>query len=533
MVAWGPVPAAAPIAERPEIRGPERVGGSTRGLAAISAVAALATLGLASWRLGAPSLWLDEAFTAHDAARPLAAILGMTGEAYGGAHHPPLYFLVVRGATLLCGSGEACLRAPSAIASAAAAALVVVIAGRLFGRVAGIFAGALWASLPYALKYATQARHYSLLAALGALTLLLALRASGADDRGPAARRVFVGLGLAAAAMVWTHLVALPWLAALALACVGWARAAAREGRRRVGDARRWSLAALVFALALVPLAPALVRVVQTGAGGHLASRPGPADNAAELLWHLASLGALTWVWPALALVAGAAGPCSQRTRAISLVALAVVPFAPIVVRAPEHFVTLRYFMPSLVALSVVVAAGAAALVEIPRVLVRGRPRVGLAAAVVVALALVAALAPIQAAGIRRHFASVGFEPWDQVAARVGGVLEAGDAVVAVPFELVRFPLAYYGVRAPIVDPGGPEFSDLLGAPPPRIALVSGHVDRPDRRRLRRDALDRLRSAGCRARAGGGASIGGGLEVVVLFCHEQNTRNQGRGGDQK
>ena len=64
----------------------------------LAVAAAVACMLVTGWDLDRHSLWLDEAFTVHDARRSVADILGQRGEAYGGAHHPPLYFLVVKGA---------------------------------------------------------------------------------------------------------------------------------------------------------------------------------------------------------------------------------------------------------------------------------------------------------------------------------------------------------------------------------------------------------------------------------------------------
>lgn len=99
----------------------------------LAVLAALASVVVTGWELGLHSLWLDEAFTVHDARRSVADILAQRGEAYGGAHHPPLYFVVVKGAMAVCGTSEACVRAPSVLADAGIAAVLVVLASRLLG----------------------------------------------------------------------------------------------------------------------------------------------------------------------------------------------------------------------------------------------------------------------------------------------------------------------------------------------------------------------------------------------------------------
>lgn len=460
---------------------------SARALALVAVASALVALVLALHRLGATSLWLDETFTVVDAARPWADVIAWRSERW--SPHPPLYYAVVKATMAVCGSGEACVRAPSALAHAGAAALAATIAGRLFGILPAITTGALWATLPYAIKYAQQARHYPLLALLGLAAAALAIRGLDLDERGPARRRVFVGLGLVAAAMVWTHLFALPLLGALVLFVLGWI---ARAPRSRWWSALRpWLAAAAVATVAIAPLIPPLVAHWRGDPGGHFASRPGAVENADELVRDLATLA--TDAWPLAALVLPAWVLARRRVVHVGLIALAFAPLVAVVVRNPAHFVPLRYFMPSVAIVAIAIGSGwglAAAAVLGPR----ARPTRVLAAACVV-LGVGVAIGVRFTADLRRHFAAAGFERWDRVAAFVATHAGVDDVVAAVPHELVRWPLVAYDPARAVLDPAAPGFAaDVERAT--RVFVVASHIDRPERRAVRQAALRRLTQLG-------------------------------------
>jgi uncharacterized membrane protein len=471
---------------------------SPRQLAALAWLAALVAVVLGSWGISSASLWLDETFTVFDARRSLADIFAMRGEAFGGAHHPPGYFLLVKGALAICGAHETCVRAPSVLANAALAAVIVVITGRSFGRSAAIVAALVWPTLPYALKYAQQARHYSLLGLFAALALLLALRVW--SDEGPRApRRVFVALGLSGAAALWVHLFAVPFLLGLALACVGWQLAWRRRDPTRAPSGRDCATAIAVAIVASAPLLPGLWKVWITSGGGQLESRAGPVENAAELARDLLTFGLdSSWV-PLLA----APALLHPRTRmlALALALVAVFPLAGVLLRNPEHFVTLRYFMPSLAVVAVLQATGVAVVIEVATTLARRlSPRrsgvlAGALAASVLAWPTIA-LARLQFAGIAKQYAIADYEPWDRIAASIRERAEPGDVTVVVPYPIVRFPFLVYELPTELVDPDGADFAARLAAQDGTVFVVTSHLGEPDRVALRRRTLRTLASDG-------------------------------------
>lgn len=68
--------------------------------------------------------------------------------AFGYFSKPPLIGWLIRGVTGICGSGEACIRAPSAIFHAGTAILVFAIARSLYDSRTGFWAGLSYATLP-------------------------------------------------------------------------------------------------------------------------------------------------------------------------------------------------------------------------------------------------------------------------------------------------------------------------------------------------------------------------------------------------
>jgi mannosyltransferase len=104
-------------------------------------------------------LWLDEALSVNIARLPPGELF----EALRHDGHPPFYYLLLHGWMEAFGDGDFAVRALSGIFAVASLPLAW-IAGR---RLAGV-AGARWALLivalsPYAIRYATEARMYSLL----------------------------------------------------------------------------------------------------------------------------------------------------------------------------------------------------------------------------------------------------------------------------------------------------------------------------------------------------------------------------------
>ena len=141
-------------------------------------------------------LWLDEAQTVTVAALPLGEI----ADALGRDGLPPLYYWLLHGWIGVFGEGDVAVRAFSGVLALAALPLAWVAGRRLAGPVAGYGALVLLAVNPFAIRYATEARMYSLVIVL-VLGGFLLLQGS---LREPRPWRL-VGLGLTTGLLLLTH----------------------------------------------------------------------------------------------------------------------------------------------------------------------------------------------------------------------------------------------------------------------------------------------------------------------------------------
>ncbi len=133
----------------------------------------LLSFGLRLYRLGEPSLWLDEALTASKVSGPLPAMISRIA---ADEENPPLYFLLLYGWTGLFGRAEFSLRFPSLVFSLLSVIPVFLLARAMFSGKAAFFAALLTGVSPYAVNYAQEARMYSLVWFLCALSFFLFYR---------------------------------------------------------------------------------------------------------------------------------------------------------------------------------------------------------------------------------------------------------------------------------------------------------------------------------------------------------------------
>jgi mannosyltransferase len=139
------------------------------------AVAAVTAVGI-GLRFFTPSkLWLDEALSLNIAQLPVGDLL----EALRHDGHPPLYYLLLHYWADLVGDSDAAVRALSGIFAVATLPLAWVAGRRLAGTTGARWALVITALSPYAVRYATETRMYSLVMLLvlaGYLLLTDALR---------------------------------------------------------------------------------------------------------------------------------------------------------------------------------------------------------------------------------------------------------------------------------------------------------------------------------------------------------------------
>ncbi|MBN1977746.1 MAG: glycosyltransferase family 39 protein [Anaerolineae bacterium] len=123
----------------------------------------LLAAGLRFFRLGARSLWFDEALSVLIGRLRLWQVL--TGAA--GSSHPPGYYLLLHAWQAAgMGSNDWLLRYPSVFASLLSVALVYRVGSLLFDRRAGLLAAFGMALAPFQVYYAQEARMYALATAL-------------------------------------------------------------------------------------------------------------------------------------------------------------------------------------------------------------------------------------------------------------------------------------------------------------------------------------------------------------------------------
>jgi uncharacterized membrane protein len=201
------------------------------GLTVLAATLRFATLGVQSYHH-------DEIVTAI---RILPGGFGRAMDAvWSSESAPPLYYAIAWLWTQLTGTGEFGLRAASALAGVATVPVAYLVGLELRERRAGLMAAALVAVNPMLLWYSQEARAYSLLALLCAISLLYCVRALRHGRR-----RDFVVWGLVSGLALATHYFAVFPILAEAVWLL----------RRRGKASWRGLGIAGLFGLALAPLA--------------------------------------------------------------------------------------------------------------------------------------------------------------------------------------------------------------------------------------------------------------------------------------
>jgi mannosyltransferase len=138
-------------------------------LAAITAVGAALRFGF----LDSQGFWYDEAVTAKLVRMDLWAMLDSVA---GIEATPPLYYLLAWGWAKLFGTGEFALRSLSALAGTATIPVAYAFVATILARRVALAVAVLAAVNPMLIWYSQEARSYSLLVLLSALSLLLFAR---------------------------------------------------------------------------------------------------------------------------------------------------------------------------------------------------------------------------------------------------------------------------------------------------------------------------------------------------------------------
>ena len=221
------------------------------GVLAAAAVALAAGVVLRFAATG--DLWLDEALAVNIAKLPLGDIPDALR--HDGA--PPLYYALLHGWMAIFGDGTVAVRVMSGLFGVAALPLAWAAGRRLGGRPAAEASLFLLAASPFAVRYATEARMYSLVVFLVLAGHLALLRALEQPTR-PRLAAVSVVTGLLLLTHYWAIFLVGTVLAVLAL-----------DARRRGdpgGPARKVVSAVAAGFAALVPWLPVLAyQALNTG----------------------------------------------------------------------------------------------------------------------------------------------------------------------------------------------------------------------------------------------------------------------------
>jgi mannosyltransferase len=190
-------------------------------------------------------LWLDEALTVNIAKLPL----GDLEEALRHDGAPPLYYVLLHLWMEVFGSGDIAVRAISGLCSVAALPLAWFLGRRFGGRLVAWACVLVVASSPYAIRYATENRPYSLqilLVLAGWLLLLRALEQPSLARLAPLA--VVVGL------LLYTQYWSMYLLAVVGVCLLWWAVKAPTSPQRQA--ARSAIVAMVAGGITFLPWVP-------------------------------------------------------------------------------------------------------------------------------------------------------------------------------------------------------------------------------------------------------------------------------------
>jgi uncharacterized membrane protein len=233
-------------------------------------VALVLAAGIALRFVQRSDLWLDEALSVNIARLPMGDI----PDALRADGHPPLYYALLHVWMLVAGDGDGAVRALSGLLSLAALPLAWLAGRRLAGDAGGVGLLVLLASSPYAIRYATEARMYS----LAILLVLVGWLAVDAALRAPGPARL-VAVAVVSGLLLLTHYWAI-WLLGAVVLLLG-----LKAWRERPGSpARRVAMAVLAGGVLFAPWLPVMLHQAQhTGTPWGTPSRP-PAALATTLL---------------------------------------------------------------------------------------------------------------------------------------------------------------------------------------------------------------------------------------------------------
>lgn len=433
-------------------------------LAALAAILLL-TAALPAVHLGRKSVWVDEAYTAFIASVDWGWFVSSIGSR---EPNMALYYLLMRGWRVF-GDSEVALRSLSVVFGVASVGAVYLLGRRLFRSPAGLTAAMLLAVNPFFVRYAQEARSYTLtiwLVTLAALALTQLLRRPSWKTAG--------AYGVTAGLAPYAHLFTLLVLGAQLLSVP-----AARLRRWPIRYIAASCLGAVIVASPLLvfvlfhpgyltwvapPTPGALLNFAVASAGG----------RALLVVYVLCCLTALAGALRERGNGAEAALGGAWRYKFLSFWLVLPVAFAYAVSFIQPVFVA-RYLIVCLPALVLLAAAG---LVRLPR---RWMQAAG-----------VFLIAGLSVRPVVWHYEQGFTQDWRGIVRYVMADAREDDALVIFT-EYLRYPFDYYRLRVaprkaapetvhpPVDDMSGIRLAILDGLPSryERVWLVSGHLNTP------------------------------------------------------
>jgi mannosyltransferase len=361
--------------------------------------------GLRFHEIGRKAIWFDEGATLGMARLPILSFLRELWDPY--LNNQAVYYVLYRPWHAM-GESEAMVRAFSALFSVASVAVVVELGRRIFGASAGLVAGAILTLHAASIRYAQEARAYSLTMFLVCLSALFLWRFVS-DGR----KRDAVAWSVAGGLAMYSHFFAMFAVGAqaVALLALGWSELKARR-----------PLWAAVLGLALLAL-PIVLFSAHAPIQAISWIAPVDASGLAYVATFLAGGRAFLLVF-ALALFASAVPRVIRDGRPMRRFGLAlglswaVLPFLAMVAvsELARPILLDRYLLASVPAWALTLAGCLGPLIER-----RSLAPVGLALAAFVLVSEAEAVGTVY---------QEPFEDWRTPAARVAAATRPGDAIV-------------------------------------------------------------------------------------------------------
>lgn len=265
----------------------------------VIALALFASLTL--WNISGASIWFDEAFGAYLIQYNVLDIARYTATDV----HPPLFYWLLKGWSMLFGTTELGLRTMSVFFGAVAAIFGFLLVRRQFGRRAAVTALFILVLSPLFIRYSQEARMYTLAAAIvltATYVLTLALESRK--------KKLWILYGVLVSLGMWTHyFTALAWISHWV-----WRFIVTRQSGVRGKDLskkffdRNWIMAHIIAVGLFLPWLPAMALQLGFVQATGFWITPVGADNVpgyfGTLVYYLEHDHVVGW-WAALLVAAG------------------------------------------------------------------------------------------------------------------------------------------------------------------------------------------------------------------------------------